>query len=201
MSILYREPLNINELEALFRLRYTIYSEDPDLNSMVQLNAPHDMNSFDLHALHYGAFVNEKPIAYIRITTASETHFTIWVKQLLLKNNIATAPATSFFPFQLYYPDLNWSNKFLLGLEGRKIGEVGKLAIHKDYRKAGNVLTGLIESFIEYCKKDQKIETGFGSCTLTLARYYRKFGFTVASGAQSFIHGTLPEAVIMRFDK
>ena len=201
MLIQYREPLNSNELEALFRLRHLVYSEDAHLNSMIQKTSPYDINGFDLQSLHFGAFENGKAIAYIRITTVLETHFTKWVKEILFKNNIATKTSSSLFPFQSYYPDLNWGIDFISSLEGRKTGEVGKLAIHKDYRKAGVILSGLIESFIDYCKNEQKIETGFGSCALKLARYYRKFGFTPASGAKSFIYEKLPEAVIMRFDK
>lgn len=201
MNIHYREPANLNELESLFRLRYTVYSEDACLNTLVSPSSSHDINEFDLQALHYGAFDDGKPIAYIRIATASNTHFTHWVKQLLSLNNTTTKAPDTSYPFQSYYPDVNWSGEFVSGLEGKKIGEVGRLAIHKEYRKAGTILSGLISSFIEYCKKEQKIDTGFGSCTLKLARYYKRFGFTQAQGAKPFIYSDLPEAVIVRFDK
>jgi hypothetical protein len=77
---------------------------------------------------------------------------------------------------------------------------VGKLAIAKDYRQKGIVLGGLISSFVDYCKKEQKFNTGFGSCSIQLERYYRKFGFMRAHGTVPFIHEGLPEAVIVRFD-
>lgn len=200
MDIKYREPSNLNELESLFRLRYIVYSEDRFLNKMVCPSSTHDINYFDLNALHYGAFDGENPIAYIRITTSTKTHFTNWVENILELNNITIESNFRSFPFQSYYPDINWSLSFVDGLKGKKIGEVGKLAIHKDYRKRGIVLEGLIHSFIHYCKKEQKINTGFGSCTLQLERYYRKFGFTRAQGSIPFVHKELPEAVIVRFD-
>jgi hypothetical protein len=200
MNITYREPMSLKELEALFRLRQTVYSEDTYLHKMVSSHSTCDINQYDLNALHYGAFEKEKPVAYIRITTAGETHFTNWVKQILLIHGIRTETDSSSYPFQSYYPDLIWSKKFIESLQGRKVGEVGKLAIDKNYRQAGTILSGFIGSFIQYCKKEQNITTGFGSCTLKLARYYRKFGFTLAQGAKPFIYAGLPEAVIVRFD-
>lgn len=199
MSVEYREPINLNELESLFSLRYAIYKEDPALNKMVNSSANHDINKFDLYSFHYGAFINGEAIAYIRITTASHTHFTKWVKQILTANKIATETINSSFPFQNYYPDKKWSENFVSSMEGKNVGEVGKLAIHKEYRKAGTILFGLIDSFIKYCKAEQSIETGFGSCTIKLARYYCKFGFTIVEGTKPFIYGELPEAVIVKF--
>ena len=111
-----------------------------------------------------------------------------------MKNNVT-------FPFQQYYPNTTWSLSFLDELKGHKIGEVGRLAIHKNYRKGGVILNELITAFIDYCKNDQKITTGFGSCTLSLERYYRKFGFSIAKGSEPFVYYGLPEAVIVRFDR
>lgn len=59
----------------------------------------------------------------------------------------------------------------------------------------------LITEFIDYCKNDKKITTGFGSCTLSLERYYRKFGFSITQGSEPFVYDGLPEAVIVRFDR
>lgn len=199
MNIQYREPESIKELEDLFRLRYIVYSEDARLKKMVDLNVTFDINEFDLQALHYGAFVDGKAIAYMRITTNLDTRFTNWVKQIIFHNNILIEPPSFSYPFQSYYPDLNWSNNFVSSLKGKKIGEVGKLAIHKDFRKAETVLSRFIPSFIEYCKLKQKIETGFGLCNLRLARYYKRFGFYSAEGSKPFVYKELPEAVIVQF--
>lgn len=201
MKIEYREPSTINELESLFRLRYKVYSEDPLLSKMVSSQDSLDIDQYDLKAFHYGAFDGKIAIAYVRFASSNNTSFTNWVEQILSNNNIHIETKKALFPFQKYYPDSEWSRTFLASLEGRKIGEVGKLAIHKDYRFGGDHLEGFMSSFIEYCIKGQKIETGFGSCTLQLERYYRKFGFTVAEGAKPFIYEELPKAIILRFDK
>lgn len=200
MNILYREPANLKELEDLFRLRQTVYSEDLYLHKMVSCSGRFDINQYDLNALHYGAFELEKPVAYIRITTPTETHFTPWVKQILLFHNLKIETISSSYPFQNYYPDLEWSSEFIKSFEGKNIGEVGKLAVDRKYRLGGKILFGLISSFMQYCKKEQKINAGFGSCTLQLARYYRKFGFTIAKGAKPFIYAGLPEGVIVQFE-
>ncbi len=200
MGIQYREPSSLQELESLFRLRHIVYSEDAFLNKMVCPSAIHDINQFDLNAFHYGAFDGKDPIAYIRITSASTTHFTDWVEQIIELTNSKIESNFGAFPFQSYYPDRGWSNSFIDGLKGRKIGEVGKLAIYKDYRQKGTVLGNLIPSFVDYCKKEQKFNTGFGSCGIQLERYYRRFGFTRVEGGLPFIYQGLPEAVIVRSD-
>jgi predicted GNAT family N-acyltransferase len=200
MNLHYREPNSSTELDSIFRLRHAVYSEDENLNAMVSTSSTHDINEFDFNALHFAAFDGDHPIACIRITTDSETHFTNWVKTISAQNNIALVKNSTAYPFQYYYPNSNWSSSFIEGLKGRKIGEVGRLAIHKNYRKGGVILNGLIASFVDYCKNDQKITTGFGSCTLQLERYYRKFGFSIAQGSIPFIFEGLPEAVIVRFD-
>lgn len=201
MKIQYREPTSKEELSALFRLRLETYADDPHLHSMVQKTSQFDINEYDLFALHYAAFENNTPIACIRLSTTSETHFSEWVDDLIQEHDIVLDDKKTSYPFQNYYPDQSWSADFLSKLCDRKIGEVGKLAIHKNHISGGIVLNGLINSFVKYCKVDQNLETGFGSCTHKLERYYRKFGFTVADGSIPFTHGDLPEAVIVRFDK
>ena len=201
MNLDFREPADINELGSLFRLRHTVYVEDPLLHKMLPAHSKHDINQFDLNALHFAGFDGEKPVAYIRMVTRSETLFAEWTQSILSATNSEVALAHTPFPFQAYCTDKEWSVKFVEQLERRKIGEVGKLAIHKEYRKGGLVLNALIQAFIHYCKEEQKFETGFGSCVLSLERYYRKFGFERAAGAIPFIYEGLPKAVIVKFDK
>lgn len=200
MNIHFREPANIGELDSLFRLRYSVYSENPLLQKMISLGSPYDINWFDLHAFHFAGFAQEKPIACMRIVTHTETYFASWIKTILAKNNHTLEPGYTQFPFQLYCPHKDWSRKFIEGLKGRRVGEVGKLAIHSGFRKGGRILNELIESFVQYCKEIHKFDTGFGSCTLPLERYYRKFGFERAEGAMPFTYSGLPEAVIVKFD-
>ncbi|MCE3294840.1 MAG: hypothetical protein K0R65_554 [Crocinitomicaceae bacterium] len=198
-DIQYREPSSRQELESLFELRYTVYKEDHALKNM--LSAPdHDFNAYDLNALHYGAFRNGEAIAYMRLAVQEETHHTQFIREILDQNEINLREKEHAFPFQHYYPNPNWAGNFLDQLKGKKIGEVGRLAIHSEYRQGGEVLDDLFLAFIKYCRNDQKINTGFGSCTLLLERYYRKFGFRRAENCEPFVHKNLPEAVIVRFD-
>ena len=201
MNIIYREAKSKTELENLFRLRHKIYSEDEDLNKMVSSDLDFEINNFDLNALHFGAFENKKPIAYIRIICDSKTIFTTWVEELIIENKIYLPEISEKFPFQIYYPDKIWISDFLQSFKGEKIGEVGKLAISKDYRNSGIVLDGLISSLIIYLKEEQDFKMGFGLCTKKLARYYRKFGFKIAENSEAFYYKDLPEAVIVVFEK
>lgn len=198
-NIQFREPANLNELQSLFSLRYQVYKEDKHLNSMLSAVA-HDFTTYDLNALHFGAFEKEKPVAYLRLAVEEKTHLTPWVEELLEREQIALEDKTHAFPFQAYHPDPLWSDRFLQEFSGKRIGEVGRLAIHPDYRQAGHVLDGLISSFICYCKEDRKINAGFGTCTLLLERYYRKFGFQRAKNCRPFVYQNLPEAVVVCFE-
>ena len=159
----------------------------------------HDFNSYDTAALHFGAFHKGRAVAYMRLALDSPSHQTPQVKQLIRSYGISLKTRELRFPFQHYYPDGKWSEAFLNRLRGKKIGEVGRLAIHPDYRNGGIILDELFSSFITYCKS-HGIETGFGTCTLLLERYYRKFGFRRAEDCEPFVYRDLPEAVIVRFD-
>jgi GNAT superfamily N-acetyltransferase len=194
----YREPINMEELEDLFSLRYSIYKYDRLLNSML-FGMSHDFNSYDTTALHFGAFHNGKAIAYMRLTLDRETHQTEHVKTLMHKFGIPVRKKKHRFPFQHYYPDQDWSDSFLTELQGKKIGEVGRLSIHPDYRNGGILLDNMFSAFISYCKSHE-VKIGFGSCTLLLERYYRKFGFQRAENCSPFVYKNLPEAVIVCFD-
>ena len=198
-DIPYRAPAGREELEGLFKLRYNVYKEDHALKSMLSAQT-HDFNAYDLNALHFGAFADGKPIAYVRLAVEEETHQTPLMKEILENGGLSLKEKERAFPFQHYHPDYRWSETFLRQLKGKRIGEVGRLAIDSAYRNGGEVLDDLFSAFISYCRDEQQINTGFGSCTLLLERYYRKFGFRRAENCQPFVHKNLPEAVIVRFD-
>jgi len=198
----FREPENVNELESLLRLRYKVYSEDASLCKMISSDSVHDINCFDLNALHFGCFIDKKPVAYLRMVTDAETYFSPWIKNILSDERISLNTSQDNFPFQTYCSDKGWSKDFITNHKGKKIGEVGKLAIDKEYRTGrGELLTGLFRAFIPYCKDQQGFDMGFGSCVLPLERYYSKFGFKRAEGAIPFKYQRLPEAVMVKFDK
>jgi|GEM_PF-5862616 len=197
-NIQYREPADPGELKAVFGLRFDVYSEDALLHILLAPTIADDLSSYDVNALHFAAFDGEKAVGYIRMTTGTETHFSEQVKALLPA--VAMHKELPSFPFQSYYPDEKWSRSFLESLQDRKIGEVGRLAIHPDYR-GGDVFSGLITHFISYCKDEQGIQTGFGSCVRGLERYYRRFGFSVIAGSKPFQRKGLEQAVMVRFDR
>ena len=176
MNTEYREPITKKELTELFRLRYEVYSKDEKLNQMISSNANLDINSYDLNAFHFGAFQDGLAVGYVRLATQHNTAFTSWVAEIIEHEKIEIAPVPHEFPFQAYYPDTMWGKNFINSLRGRSIGEMGKLAIHEDFRGGEELLNDLISSFLGYCINDLKLETGFGSCSLLLERYYRKFG-------------------------
>jgi hypothetical protein len=198
MNLEFREPKNINELEGLLRLRYSVYTEDPLLYKMISASLPHDLTPHDLTALHFGAFDSGKPIGYIRIVTSSETHLSEWVKMIGEKKQIDFNSSTStIYPFQNYYPDKSWASNFLEKIEKTKKGEVGKLALHFKYRNGGLIFIQFVHALVNYCKQNN-FQTCFGLCSLPLERYYKKFGFSRVQGSYPFTYDDLPEAVFVQ---
>jgi len=196
MNLEFREPANEAELKSLFDLRREVYSKADSLKTMVQGN---DVSEFDLRAFHFGGFDDGKAIAYMRMVQWNETKFAPWVKKIA-DINISDVPKEIRFPFEFYCPFKKWNYEFLESLTGKKIGEAGKLAIHEDYRK-DTVLDDFVKAFVVYCKETNRFDSGFGVCTFTLERYYKKLGFHRANGAEPFIHNELPEAVMLQFDR
>jgi hypothetical protein len=200
MNIVFREPQNKAELELLFKLRFKVYAEDASLNVMLSNTNEIDINYFDLHALHFGAFENDVPIACIRIVTNQRTKFSGAVEELISRYKIKLTPLLENFPLEIYYSDKRWTADFLSSLKDSKIGEVGKLAIDKKYRKKGIVLDGMISSIINYGKDEHAFDFCFGICTEALFRYYKKFGFTQAIDSERFSYKGLPEALVICYD-
>jgi hypothetical protein len=196
MNLSFREPSTEQELKSLLDLRYGVYSRDRSLQNMVGGN---DISEFDLRSLHFGAFDRERPVAYMRMVQRDQTHFAPWV-QTIADHHIKETAFAADFPFEVYSPYKTWNKEFLRNLSGKKIGEAGKLAIHEDYRKDG-ILEHFIRAFVDYCNETHRFDSGFGVCTFTLERFYRRLGFRRADGAVPFIYGDLPEAVILQFDR
>jgi hypothetical protein len=199
--IQYREPESKEELSAIFELRHKVYSEDLLLSDMVSSNTKFDINLYDINAFHFAAFIKNTPIAYIRITSSTPNKLSTWTEQIILENGIELNHVQHEYPFEKYYPDNEWSVFYLNSLSGLKIGEVGKLVIHQDYRAGGLVLNELISLFHSFCFHKNNYDVGFGSCTLILERYYQKFGFERVENSTPFTFQNLPEAVIMQFKK
>lgn len=191
----FREPVNAHELEELFEFRHHIYAEAESFKSMVQKN---DHSAFDARAFHFAGYIENKPVAYMRMVTRHETKFADWVKNLA-SQNLQPIPEKMEFPFENYSQDKTWNKLFLKSLEGKKVGEAGKLAIVKTYR-SDKFLEQFIQEFLHYCIEKNQFEVGFGICTLTLERFYKRMGFSRAQGALPFIYGDLPEGVMVRFE-
>ena len=149
----YREPAGIEELEAVFRLRFDVYANDEQLHALVPHAFGSDLGTYDVNGLHFAAFEGQQPVAYLRMTTDAPTHFAPLVQQLMKTAGTACQTDIKTFPFLGYYPDKAWSEAFLRSLQGRKIGEVGRLVVHTGYRQ-GRVLSELIAAFIAYCRDD-----------------------------------------------
>jgi predicted GNAT family N-acyltransferase len=200
MDMVYREPISKDELAELLRLRQDVFSNHSDLSQMLAKNTTIDLDYFDLNSTHYGGFKKGKAISYVRLVGRNKNHQTKWVEQIALSHKLTLTKSSYDFPFQRYYPNPVWSKNFIDSLQNRNIGEMGKLAIHPDFRNDKTHLNRLVESFLSHCVNELKIETGFGSCTLILERYYKKFGFFPARECVPFIYKDLPKAVILQFN-
>jgi predicted GNAT family N-acyltransferase len=192
-SIRFREPASENELRELLQFRQSIYAQTETLKTMVQKS---DLSAFDTHAFHFAAYDGSEPVAYMRMVQASETKFAAWIKNIAGKD---LEPAKTNFPFEHYSPDKAWNKLFLQRFQSKKIGEAGKLAIDKAYR-SDQFLEQFVRTFLQYCISENHFDSGFGVCTFSLERFYKRFGFYRPLGAVPFVYGGLPEAVVVQFD-
>jgi len=193
MQIVFREPVSENEFRELMEFRRRIYAQTETLKNMVTQN---DISAFDAQAFHFAAYDGTSPVAYMRMVQTVETKFADWIKTIA--GTLESAAVS--FPFENYSPNKSWNAEFLQSLQFQKIGEAGKLAVDKDYR-SDIFLEQFIKAFLNYCINDNHFEVGFGICTYSLERFYKRFGFYRASGAVPFVYQDLPEAVVVRFDR
>ena len=211
MKISYRQARSKSELASLFQLRHQVFSENQEINSIIQFDLTHDYNEFDpnhydltkfdINACHFGAFIKNMPIGYMRITSSTPTSSTQWTKEIILENGIEIKPNNDSFPFEQHYPDKDWSNRFLNTFSNKKNGEIGKLAIHGDFRNGGLVFQDLIYKIQELCIYELEYDFGITICTLELEDLYKSLGFIRIHNSLIFPYKKSPEAVIMQFPK
>ncbi len=211
MKINYRQPLSKSELASLFQLRHQVYSEDNEMNSMNSFDMTHDknefdmndfdINPFDINAYHFGAYLKNIPIGYIRMTSSSPTNTSEWTKEIISENGINLITCLNDFPFEKYYPDEYLSKRLINSYSTKKIGEIGKLAIHGDYRNGGLVFENLISQFQLFCFYEQEYDLGIKVCSLEFEMHYKNFGFQRIDHSTTFSYKKVPEAVIIQFSK
>lgn len=170
-----------------------MYAQNDQLKSLARSD---DITFFDCRALHFAAFEKNVPVAYIRMVEKTETKFAPWVHQLAPEPLL---PDFSSFPFEKYCPYKTWNLQFLQSFGSLKVGEAGKLAVHKNHR-SDLFLEEFFRAFLIYCIEKNHFDSGFGVCTFALERFYKRLGFYRAKGAEPFVYEDLPEAVLVRFD-
>lgn len=185
----------------MLHFRFSIYKEDRRLSSIIGDDL-HDISDYDFRALHFGAFENDKLIAYVRFVLREPNlePFSSWLSVICSENNFTPKTAQFLFPFQQYHPDREWQKQFLSNLQEKKIGELGKLAVDESHRNT-NLLATFLEAFMEHCADKYAIVYGFGSCSLALERYYLKMNFERVATCETYVYKQLPEAVLVCFQK
>jgi predicted GNAT family N-acyltransferase len=196
MHLEFREASTESELKSLFDLRRNVYSMDPSLRAA---SGGNNITAFDLQSIHFGGFQGNRAVAYMRMVQDEETDLALCVKNIA-NGEIAPIPKGVSFPFEMYAPDKTWNKEFLSSLDGKKIGEAGKLAIHEDFRGT-RVPKDFIRAFVTHCNERYGFDSGFGICTFRLERFYKQLGFYRANGSRPFIHDDLPEAIMLQFDR
>jgi predicted GNAT family N-acyltransferase len=196
MHLEFREASTESELRSLFDLRRNVFSMDPALRIN---DTGNDITAFDLQSIHFGAFKGNRAVAYLRMVQQTPTDLELCVKNMATED-LAPIPKGVSFPFEMYAPDQTWNKEFLNSLDGKKIGEAGKLAIDEDYRGT-RVPKDFVQAFITHCNEKHGFDSGFGICTFRLERFYKRLGFYRANGSRPFIYNDLPEAIMLQFDR
>ena len=179
----FREIKEEAELLAAFRMRYTIYMQQPHLRLLMVENAAEvDIDGYDIYSRHYGLYkLNgeaEEMIGYLRVI--EQCKFPL-VEAMLqkLKGQYSFVPPQRkhLFYFQHLFPDAESILNMPLNKNAHLICEPSRFIILPQHRSA-DLAQFIIESILViacslhitpigllFCKRDQKI------------MYLRKGGF------------------------
>lgn len=200
----FREITEPAELEKAFRLRYEVY-EDSENNVFLKKNQHKvDINVYDLHAKHYGLFVNDdKPIGYLRVVLNRVEYYNSDVFDLGKKFDLFTEKEHSIenivkhssadFPF-LNFPNVPKNIKTsydALKAINEGVAEAGRIAIHKDYRSlrtSGFLIECAIALYVILCiGKSHAIIC----CSKEHGMFYKRYGFNSFGEERYYdVHGT-----------
>lgn len=179
-----REPRNLEELEALLRLRYSVFQKS-ELRFLLQENETGiDVDAWDKHAWHLGLYkqtsTNCQPVGYMRFihNGPQRAHlvYALGRKYPTVSGTIAKVPCQS-------YPFLGRSNslqsKDILerfeSLAQGKLAETSRLAMLESER-SHQTCRFLLESGIAICNLEKGISMVFEVISHH-AKCYEKYGF------------------------
>lgn len=195
---IFREAQNTEDLSALFKMRYKVYSNSRVAKFSIQNPSQMDLDSYDIYAKHFGLFTSsngiEKPVGYLRVIQDTTTS----VKDKVLKiasvskmlTHRVTQPPQSPLPMMSYFPKNKLIGKFykIKKDQGSRLVEASRLVFDQS-KKPIWVTRGFVKACIAVNLLTHNNQFAFVGCALDHTRFYQEFGFEFVGKDGQEVHG------------
>ncbi len=182
--LVVRQPRNLDELEALLRLRYTVFQQS-ELRFLLHDNAfGLDVDAWDKHAWHFGLYKQTtngcQAIGYMRFINngPQRAHlvYALGRKYPALAGTIAKAPSLSF-PF-MARSSSHLSPEWLHRFESMPMGKLAETSrfVLLDSEKSPITCRFMVQAATAFCLLNQGVETVF-QISAHHATCYERFGY------------------------
>jgi hypothetical protein len=207
----FREITEADELEQAFRLRYEVYSHCRCSSLLKSNKNKMDLDVYDLHARHFGLFINENELAgYWRIVLNKNDLYNSVIFAIGRKYDLFPGYGTSCdeveekeladFPF-LSYADIPKDIKqFYTSLKSRneEVAEGSRLILKEQFRSVRTVLflmDCMMMLFYTHCLGKRHAIT---VCVKEHAPFYQRYGFQFIGDDRGYsLSGSIKEAVCL----
>jgi predicted GNAT family N-acyltransferase len=196
-QFIFREIISQPDLDQVFHSRYCVYSQSRMQSFLKQSEEELDIDSYDLHARHYGLFCKELLVGYIRIVQNRDIYKNVAVADFCaLRGLQANNPCgdsqketvdTPVYPFLTYPGAPDSVSAYYESQKSKVIVEIGRLILLPEYRK-NHIVIKLIE-----CAGIAAMDAiGHGegvaviNCFRSHERAYNLFGFQRLPGLTEF---------------
>jgi predicted GNAT family N-acyltransferase len=178
----FREIKEEAELLAAFRMRYTIYVQQPHLRQIMAENAAEvDIDGYDVYSRHYGLYKingeSEEMIGYLRVTEQRKFPLVeATLKTLKRQYNFVIPKRPQLFRNQEKFPNMENVLQIPLTKIAPSICEPGRFIISKEYRSAG-LAQFIIESIMVVLCAIPYMKFGVIDCQKDHKTMYLRNGF------------------------
>jgi len=170
-------------LEQFFRLRYEVYADCENKVFITENPAQLDIDSFDIHAKHYGFMCDNNLVGYFRMVFPQGEFRNEQVIEIanrhLLQKQINPVANNAPFPFLSYdgVPKVHWDYYENLLKKSERMVEISRLILHPAYREMK--MSRLLIDFgcTIYILLCDKIRSVLVNCSQSHEVFYKYYGF------------------------
>ncbi len=196
-QFIFRQITSHADLDTAFRQRYSVYAHSRMYSFLKQSDDQIDIDSYDLHASHYGFFCNDVLVGYVRIVQNRDLYLNTAVAAFcedagLLRDypeckKLRTNSNSPVYPFLSYPGAPEPVATYYEAHKNKVIVEIGRMILIPEFRNNRAIVT-LIEC--AGVAAMHAIGSGEGvaiiNCFCSHERVYHLFGFQRLPGLKEF---------------